>query len=245
MTMTTPLPAVSAPEMSSFDWVDALRLEDQLSEDERMLRDATSTDGLNAVALRYFNAAGASQDGEIGEDHRPETHLVPLVLDAARDPTRRVGVFGTDYPTPDGSCVRDYVHVEDLASAHVRAVELLLSGGLGGFTGLNLGSGQGLSVLEVVEAARRTTGAAIPVTLQPRRRGDPAALVADAAAARRLLGWEATRSDADTILRSAWCWLQRQGDAGAAATAHASSPRSKRSHPGRPGRPRRPSERGL
>ncbi|WP_108663654.1 UDP-glucose 4-epimerase GalE [Acuticoccus kandeliae] len=186
---------------------------------ERLLRSAAAAYGLNAVALRYFNAAGASQTAEIGENHVPETHLVPLVLDAALDPTRSIAVFGTDYPTPDGSCIRDYVHVDDLASAHILAVEQLLRGGLTGFVGLNLGSGRGYSVLEIVKAARRITGAPITVTLQPRRAGDPAALVADATQARRVLGWEPGRSDIGIILRSAWRWSLRKDELSASELA--------------------------
>ena len=176
---------------------------------ETMLHHAAEAQGLNAVALRYFNAAGASPDGEIGEDHDPETHLVPLALMAALDPTRRIRVFGTDYPTRDGSCVRDFVHVCDLAEAHVAAVDRLLSGALSGFHGINLGSGRGLSVLDVVAHAERAAGRSVAVETAARRPGDPPRLVADPALAARLLGWRARMSDPETIMHTAWAWIRR------------------------------------
>jgi UDP-arabinose 4-epimerase len=175
---------------------------------EEMLADAAATGALSAVALRYFNAAGASPDGEIGERHDPETHLIPLVLAAARD-RRPVAIFGTDYPTRDGTCVRDYIHVDDLASAHVAALERLLDGTVTGFAGVNLGTGRGMSVREIVAEAERVTGSPVPVRLEPRRPGDPPALVADATRAQTLLGWQPTRSDPATILSSAWRFLMR------------------------------------
>jgi UDP-arabinose 4-epimerase len=180
---------------------------------EMMLEDAAGAYGLDVAALRYFNAAGASADAEIGEDHDPETHVVPLVLAAARDQSRSIGVFGTDYPTRDGSCIRDFVHVEDLATAHVAALERLLAGTLRGFTGINLGAGRGASVLELVAAAEAVTGRRIRRELLPRRSGDPAELVADPTRARDVLGWEARRSDLATILSSAWNWMNRRDDA--------------------------------
>lgn len=178
---------------------------------EMALRDAAEAHGIDAVALRYFNAAGASRDAEIGEDHDPETHLVPRVLMAARDPGRAIAVFGTDYPTRDGSCVRDYVHVEDLARAHIAALDRLLGGELPGFRGVNLGTGQGHSVLDVVAAAERITGRRIRMEVQPRRPGDAPRLIADATLARELLGWSPAVSDLGTILETAWRWTLRAG----------------------------------
>jgi UDP-glucose 4-epimerase len=175
---------------------------------EEMLADAAATGALSAIALRYFNAAGASAEGEIGERHDPETHLIPLVLAAARD-RRPVAIFGTDYPTRDGTCVRDYVHVDDLASAHVAALQRLIDGTVTGFRGINLGTGRGLSVKEIVAAAERVTGCPVPVRLEERRPGDPPELVADAGLAARLLGWTPLRSDPETILSSAWRFLMR------------------------------------
>lgn len=176
---------------------------------ERLLQSAAKAHGLDAVALRYFNAAGASPDGEIGENHTPETHLIPLVLMAAQDVSRTIKIFGTDYPTPDGSCVRDYVHVDDLATAHISAVERLLSGRLSGFTKLNLGTGQGLSVIQILEAAQRITGSPIRAEREGRRAGDPAILIADTAAARRILEWVPRHSDLETVISSAWAWTLR------------------------------------
>lgn len=176
---------------------------------EVALRDAAKAQGLNAVALRYFNAAGASAQGDIGEDHTPETHLIPLILLAAKDPSRTVAVFGTDYPTRDGSCVRDFIHVDDLATAHVQAVDKLLSGELTGFHGLNLGTGKGFSVLEILTAAQRVTGRHIAVRHEGRRAGDAARLIADPRQAEQRLDWRATHSDLDVILSTAWCWTMR------------------------------------
>jgi UDP-arabinose 4-epimerase len=178
---------------------------------EMALRDAAEAHGLDAMALRYFNAAGASADGEIGEDHEPETHLIPRVLMAARDQSQSIGVYGTGYPTCDGSCIRDYVHVDDLASAHVAAVERLLAGGLPGFRGLNLGTGRGYSVLHVVAEAERVTGRRIRTEVMPPRPGDAPQLIADASEARRLLGWEPRSSDLGTMLETAWRWTLRNG----------------------------------
>lgn len=155
--------------------------------------------GIRHVALRYFNAAGATATRV--ERHDPETHLIPNILEAASG-RRTISVFGTDYPTPDGTAVRDYVHVADLADAHLRAVDYLVEGGPS--TALNLGSGSGYSVMQVVEAVRRVTGSDFPVTLDERRAGDPPELVADPARARDVLGWEATQSELDNIVRSSW-----------------------------------------
>lgn len=163
--------------------------------------------GLRWCALRYFNACGAAGDGDLGELHEPETHLIPRLLEAACD-GRSAQVFGTDFPTPDGTAIRDYVHVDDLADAHVRALERLDGGALGP---MNLGTGTGASVLEVLEAVRRVTGAELPADRLPRREGDPAVLVASNALARSLLGWEPTRSDLHTIVGSAWRWHSGAG----------------------------------
>ena len=158
--------------------------------------------GLKFVALRYFNASGALP--ERGEHHEPETHLIPLVLKAAQGAVEHVSVFGDDYETRDGTCVRDYIHVADLAEAHARALDYLRGGGAS--TAVNLGNGQGYSVLEVVEAARRVTGRQIRVERQARRPGDPSHLVADAARARDLLGWQPRHPDLAAIIGSAWEW---------------------------------------
>jgi UDP-arabinose 4-epimerase len=172
---------------------------------ERILRDCAGAEGLSAVALRYFNAAGADPDGEIGEDHDPETHLIPLALGAAAGLRGPLTVFGTDHPTPDGTCIRDYVHVSDLADAHVKA--LLHFATTSGFSALNLGTGTGISVLEILRGIRDVTGREVPYSCGPRREGDPPALVADVALASRTLGWRPQRSDLRTILETAWNWM--------------------------------------
>ncbi len=154
------------------------------------------------AALRYFNAAGAASDGSIGEDHSPETHLIPIVLEVARGSRQALTIHGTDYPTPDGTCIRDYVHVEDLADAHVRALERIQPGSA---LELNLGSGHGYSIQEVVETCRRVTGQPIPTVIGPRRAGDPAVLVASNALAREVLGWE-PRHTLESIVQTAWRW---------------------------------------
>ena len=178
---------------------------------ERMLHWYGAAHGFTHAALRYFNAAGADPEGEIGEAHEPETHLIPLVLQAAMGQRARIDVLGTDYPTPDGTAVRDYIHVQDLADAHVRAVQLLLRGGLS--ITVNLGTGAGHSVREVIAAAERVTGRRVPRREAPRRFGDPPVLVADPSRARELLGWRATHSDLDTILKTAWAWHSREAQA--------------------------------
>jgi UDP-arabinose 4-epimerase len=160
--------------------------------------------GLRWVSLRYFNAAGADPEGEIGERHEPETHLVPLVLEAALGDRQRIDIYGTDYPTPDGTAIRDYIHVQDLAEAHLRALELLLAGGQS--AALNLGTGRGHSVREVIRAAEAVSGKSIPCRETARRPGDPPVLVADAGLAAELLGWRAQVSDLDTIVRTALAW---------------------------------------
>ncbi len=167
---------------------------------EAMLARHAVSHGLQSVSLRYFNAAGASEC--YGEDHEPETHLIPNVLRVAQGRVPAVDVFGTDYPTPDGTCVRDYIHVLDLADAHVRALDAPLDGAVA----LNLGTGTGHSVLAVVEAARGVTGRAIPAVLRPRRPGDPPFLVAARGRAERVLGWRPRHSSLEEILASAWAW---------------------------------------
>lgn len=170
---------------------------------ERALADYAAAYGLGYAALRYFNAAGASADGALGEDHDPETHLIPIVLEVALNKRSHVTIFGDDYPTPDGTCIRDYVHVDDLGAAHVLALEKLAAGqGLK----LNLGTSQGNSVLEVIEACRRVTGHAIPTQIGPRRPGDPPTLVADSQLAQRVLGWRPRYTDIESIVRTAWQW---------------------------------------
>ncbi len=168
---------------------------------EQMIGDYGAAYGLRAVMLRYFNACGADPDGELSERHDPETHLIPRVLLAAAGEIEHVAVFGDDYDTPDGTCVRDYIHVSDLARAHVMAVEHLLRGGES--LAVNLGTGTGLSVGEIVEAVRRHTLRPVPVRMAPRRPGDPPALYADPTLARARLGFQATLSDLDTIVSTA------------------------------------------
>jgi UDP-glucose 4-epimerase len=170
---------------------------------ERALTDFSHAYGWGVAALRYFNAAGASETGDIGEDHTPESHLIPLVLQVALGQREAIQVFGDDYPTPDGSCVRDYIHVDDLAAAHVSALEHLTDHAM---LSANLGVGRGYSVREVIDACRRITGREIAERQAPRRAGDPPSLVADAAHARELLGWTPQSSDLDSIVRSAWRW---------------------------------------
>jgi UDP-arabinose 4-epimerase len=177
---------------------------------ERMLHWHGEAHGFTHASLRYFNAAGADPDGEIGEDHDPETHLIPLVLEAALGRLARIDILGTDYPTPDGTAVRDYIHVQDLADAHVKAIEHLLRGGAS--LELNLGTGAGHSVREVIAAAERVTGRRIPQREAPRRPGDPPVLVAEARRAREALGWSPTLSEIDSILSTAWAWHRRRGN---------------------------------
>ena len=176
---------------------------------ERMLRECAAVTPLNFMALRYFNAAGADPDGEIGECHVPETHIIPLLLDAAAGASKSFTIFGDDYPTADGTCVRDFVHVTDLADAHVKAVRALLDGAES--TALNIGSGRGWSVRELVDSARRITSSDIPVNVGPRRPGDPPILIADPARARFRLGWRPRYSDLATQLAQAWAWRQGAG----------------------------------
>ena len=176
---------------------------------ERMLASYARAYGMRYAALRYFNASGAdaAADPPLGECHDPETHLVPIVLEAALGKRASVTVFGRDYPTPDGTCVRDYVHVMDLCDAHLAALDRLGRGGASG--AFNLGSGRGYSVLEVIATAREVTGKDIPVVDGPRRDGDPPSLVAGAARAESELGWKASRSSLEQIVRDAWAWHAR------------------------------------
>lgn len=173
---------------------------------EQMLQDHAAAYGLLSVCLRYFNAAGADPDGELGERHEPETHLVPLVLQAASGRRPAITVFGTDYDTPDGTCIRDYIHVSDLCDAHGLALQRLLAGAGGRF---NLGNGNGFSVKEVIAAAEAVTGRPIAVEYQGRRPGDPARLVADARMARETLGWRPQRAALPQILGDAWAWERK------------------------------------
>jgi UDP-arabinose 4-epimerase len=175
---------------------------------EQILKDCSLNGSLSAVALRYFNAAGADAEGEIGEAHDPETHLIPLTLGAARGTAPPLTVFGNDHPTPDGTCIRDYIHVTDLADAHVKA--FAHSSGNQGFSAFNLGTGTGISIKEVIQAAHEVTGREVPFSFGPRRAGDPAALVADPSLARDVLGWSTQYSDLRNILQTAWDWMKRR-----------------------------------
>ena len=171
---------------------------------EQILRDACAAHGLGGMALRYFNAGGADAEGELGEEHDPETHIIPLVLQAAHGLRPEISVFGTDYDTPDGTCVRDYVHVTDLAAAHVAALTRCQAGR---FQACNLGAGQGVSIGELIARARVVTGREIRSVDAPRRAGDPPILVADVALARKTLDWAPVHSSIDDIVRTAWTWM--------------------------------------
>ena len=164
--------------------------------------------GLRAAALRYFNAAGADPEGQTGERHDPETHLIPLVIETALGRRPQIDVYGSDYPTPDGTAIRDYIHVQDLADAHVKALAYLLDGG--GSLALNLGTGIGHSVREVVALTEKLSGRPVAQRAAPRRAGDPPALVADPSAAAAALGWRAQMSDLETIVRTALAWHRKQ-----------------------------------
>jgi UDP-arabinose 4-epimerase len=171
---------------------------------EMMLRDACAAYGVAAVALRYFNAAGADAGGEIGEEHDPETHLIPLVLQAAAGKIAKISIFGTDYPTEDGTCIRDYIHVTDLAAAHVAALTACRPGK---FAAYNLGTGTGASIEEVLGCARQITRKPIPAAKEGRRPGDPPVLVADPSLARSALKWTPVHSSLDNIVSTAWAWM--------------------------------------
>ena len=169
---------------------------------EKVLESYDAAYGLNFVALRYFNACGASD--KCGEDHNPETHLIPLVLFAAQGKLPFISIFGDDYPTPDGTAIRDYIHISDLSQAHLLALEHLRQKGNSEF--INLGNGKGFSVKEVIETARKITGENIETKIAPRRAGDPSRLVADAKKAREVLGWKPQFPDIESIIKSAWTW---------------------------------------
>lgn len=172
---------------------------------ERILADCGTAWGLRSACLRYFNASGCSADGLIGEDHEPETHLIPRVMMAATGEIDHVEVFGTDYDTPDGTCIRDYIHVEDLASAHARALDHLAAGGVS--VRCNLGTGVGVSVRQIIAAVEAVSGSRVPVKYGPRRDGDPPSLVADPTLAKELLGWTASQTDIFDMVRPAWLWM--------------------------------------
>ncbi|XKH59378.1 UDP-glucose 4-epimerase GalE [Halomonas sediminis] len=180
---------------------------------ERILQDYAQAYGLNSIVLRYFNACGADLEGELGEWHEPETHLIPLVLQAAVGQRDSITVFGRDYPTPDGTCIRDYIHIEDLCAAHGLALGHLASGTLRGACAFNLGNGSGFSVQEVIAAAQHVVGLdgyRIAVQEGERRSGDPAILVADASLAQKTLGWHSRYADLTTIIEHAWAWEKRR-----------------------------------
>ena len=175
---------------------------------ERILQDFDVAYGLKSVIFRYFNAAGADPEGAIGEDHHPETHLIPLVLQTALGKREAITVYGTDYPTADGTCIRDYIHVNDLADAHVLGLQYLLEGNQSEI--FNLGNGNGFSVKEVIDAAKRITGKPINVIFGDRRAGDPPALVGSAAKAQSILDWQPKYADINLILQHAWQWHQKR-----------------------------------
>ena len=178
---------------------------------EKVLADYDLAYGLKSVALRYFNACGADLDGEIGENHSPESHLIPLILDAALGKREDIKIFGTDYPTPDGTCVRDYIHVNDLAQAHILALKKLMDGGES--DRFNLGNGSGFSVKQVIEVAKKVTGVDFKVTEVERRAGDPPELVADSTKAKQVLKWQPQYADLETIISSAWNWHKKMNKA--------------------------------
>lgn len=175
---------------------------------ERVLASYAHAYDLRSVSLRYFNAAGARPDGTLGEDHDPETHLIPLVLRVAAGRAPSIKLFGTDYPTPDGTCIRDYIHVDDLASAHLLALGAMEE--QGGCRAFNLGTGRGYSVREIVDACERVTGRGVPIEEVERRPGDPAALFADNSKIRRELGWTPSYMDVESVVETAWRWHARQ-----------------------------------
>lgn len=179
---------------------------------ERMLQDYHAAHGIDSICLRYFNACGADPEVELGECHNPETHLIPLILQAASGRRESITIFGRDYPTDDGTCVRDYIHIEDLCSAHALALDALVQGEKQGALAYNLGNGQGYSVQQVVDAVQRVIaadGCQLKVEEGERRPGDPAVLVADAALAKRELGWQPAYAELETIIRHAWAWEKR------------------------------------
>ncbi len=175
---------------------------------ERLLADCAQGGDLKYISLRYFNAAGADESGTMGERHEPETHLIPLLLKVPTGERESITIFGTDYPTPDGTCIRDYIHVSDLTQAHLLALESLLKDGDSAV--YNLGNSKGHSVRDVIETARRVTGHSIPAVIGSRRVGDPAVLIADSGKIRRELGWKPRYEELRTIIETAWVWHQRE-----------------------------------
>lgn len=171
---------------------------------EKMFKWTDRAHGMKYVSLRYFNACGAHASGEIGEAHSPETHLIPLILQVPLGQRETISIYGDDYPTKDGTCIRDYIHVTDLAQAHILAVEYLMKGNESNI--FNLGNGIGFTVNEVIETARKVTGHPIPATITPRRAGDPAQLIASSDKARNVLGWNPQHADLEEIISSAWKW---------------------------------------
>lgn len=177
---------------------------------EKMIKWVSMAHDLRFVSLRYFNACGAHKSAKIGEAHKPETHLIPLILQVPNGRRGHINIFGNDYDTPDGTCIRDYIHVTDLAQAHIMAVEYLQKGGENNI--FNLGNGIGFSVKEVVETARKVTGHPIPAVISPRRAGDPARLVASCEKAKQILGWKPSYTELDEIIDSAWNWHKNHPD---------------------------------
>lgn len=173
---------------------------------EKLMKWCDTAYGMNYVSLRYFNVAGARSTGEIGEDHHPETHLIPVVLQVALGQRESISIFGDDYPTEDGTCIRDYIHVEDLIDAHILALKYLQNGGESNI--FNLGSSKGFSVKEIVEAARAVTGHELPANIAPKRVGDPSTLIASSEKAGRILGWRPKRTSIQNIITDAWYWHQ-------------------------------------
>jgi len=173
---------------------------------EKMMKWCEAAYGLKYVALRYFNVAGAEPSGTIGEDHNPETHLIPVILQVASGQRENISIYGNDYDTPDGTCIRDYIHVEDLISAHILALKYLFDGGKSEI--FNLGSSQGFSVLEILDAARAVTGHPIPEVIVNRRPGDPAYLIASSEKAANILGWKPAKASIKEIINDAWTWHQ-------------------------------------
>ena len=177
---------------------------------EQMMADFDKAYGLKYVALRYFNAAGAHDDGDIGEDHNPETHLIPIIMQVLNGKREKLGIFGEDYPTPDGTCIRDYIHVTDLADAHIKALESIKSGAKS--TAYNLGNGNGFSVREVIETVEKVVERKVNYEVVPRRAGDPAVLVASSEKIKRELGWKPQYDSIEKIVASAWKWHSAHPD---------------------------------
>ncbi len=174
---------------------------------EKMMKWVSRANGIRYVSLRYFNAAGALPDGTLGEDHNPETHLIPLILQVPQGRRESITVFGTDYPTPDGTCLRDYIHVLDLADAHLLAIDYLRKGGESNI--FNLGNGKGFSVNEMIQAAEKATGEKIAVTKGARRAGDPAQLIASSDKAKKILGWQPKFTDVEEVIGTAWAFAKK------------------------------------